>query len=89
MIYESLVVLFFILIVIRSIMSENRHQKLIELSAQRLANQRQQKQKRPAQKQQMKQPKQPKQMQYEFIEDDTDPYLIASNEEEETEAIWM
>lgn len=82
MIYESLVVLFFILIVIRSIMSESRHQRLIELSAQRLANQRQQKQKRLAQKQ-------PKQPRYVFIEDENDNILLASNEEELDETMLM
>lgn len=73
MIFESLVIILFILILIRSILSAIRDQKLIELNAQLLARQ--------------KQPK-PKQKRYEFIED-AEPYIMAANEEEESETIWM
>ena len=76
MIYESLVILFFILIVIRSILSEIKHQKLIELSAQRLARKRQ--------------TKQPKQKRYIFIEDeDTELNAIMAESDQEDEEFFM
>lgn len=73
-IYQILVILAIILIIIRSIISAIRDQKLIELSAQRLARKRQ--------------TKQPKKKIFEFIEDETDPYLMASSEEEESESLY-
>jgi len=75
MIFESLVILLFILIIIRSILSAIRDQKLIELSAQRLARK--------------QQTKQPKQKRYIFIEDETDNILLASDEEELDESMLM